>query len=58
MVYDVSDIIDTYVLRRMMDMDLGLATAAGMFKSVVGLVLIVGANSIAKKMSGGEQGIW
>jgi putative aldouronate transport system permease protein len=58
MVYDVSDIIDTYVLRRMMDMDLGLATAAGMFKSVVGLVLIVGANSIAKKMSGGEQGVW
>lgn len=58
MVYDVSDIIDTYVLRRMMDMDLGLATAAGMFKSVVGLILIVGANAIAKKMSGGEQGVW
>jgi len=58
MVYDVSDIVDTYVLRRMMDMDLGLATAAGMFKSVVGLILIVGANSIAKKMSGGEQGVW
>ncbi len=58
MVYDVSDIIDTYVLRRMMDMDLGLATAAGMFKSVVGLILIVGANAVAKKMSGGEQGVW
>lgn len=58
MVYDVSDIIDTYVLRRMMDMDLGLATAAGMFKSVVGLILIVGANAIAKKISGGEQGVW
>lgn len=58
MVYDVSDIVDTYVLRRMMDMDLGLATAAGMFKSVVGLILIVGANSIAKRMSGGEQGVW
>lgn len=58
MVYDVSDIIDTYVLRRMMDMDLGLATAAGMFKSVVGLILIVGANAVAKKLSGGEQGVW
>jgi len=58
MVYDVADIIDTYVLRRMTSMDFSLATAAGMFKSVVGLILIVTTNAIAKRASGGEQGVW
>jgi len=58
MVYDVADIIDTYVLRRMMGLDLSLATAAGMFKGVVGLVLVVGSNSLARKLSHGEQGVW
>lgn len=57
-VYDVSDIIDTYVLRRLQTMDFSLATAAGMFKSVVGLILIVLVNSIARRASGGEQGVW
>jgi putative aldouronate transport system permease protein len=58
MVYDVADIIDTYVLRRMMDLDFGLAAAAGMFKSVVGLVLIVMANSVVGKLTHGEEGIY
>jgi putative aldouronate transport system permease protein len=58
MVYGTADIIDTYVLRRMIGMDMGLATAAGMFKSVVGLVLVVGVNAIARKLSKGEQGVW
>ena len=58
MVYQTSDIIDTYVLRRMVTMDYGLATAAGLFKGVVGLLLIVGSNKLANRMSGGEQGLW
>ncbi len=58
MVYDVADIVDTYVLRRMMGLDLSLATAAGMFKGVVGLVLVIGSNYFARKISGGEQGVW
>ena len=58
MVYQASDIIDTYALRRMMGLDLGLATAAGMFKSVVGLALVVGANSLARRLTKGEQGVW
>ena len=58
MVYDVADIVDTYVLRRMMGLDLSLATAAGMFKGVVGLVLVVGSNVAARKLSKGEQGVW
>ena len=58
MVYDVSDVIDTYVLRRLQTMDFGLATAAGLFKSVVGLSLVVAVNAIAKRVSGGDQGVW
>ena len=57
-VYDVSDILDTYVLRRLISLDYGLATAAGLFKSLVGMFLIIGANALAKAMSKGEQGVW
>ncbi|MDE0965121.1 MAG: ABC transporter permease subunit [Candidatus Latescibacteria bacterium] len=58
MVFDAADIIDTYVLRRIVLMDFGLATGAGLFKSVVGLMMVVLANSLARRVSGGEQGIW
>jgi putative aldouronate transport system permease protein len=58
LVFDVADIVDTYVLRRMFGLELSLATAAGLFKSGVGLVLVVGANALARKASGGEQGVW
>lgn len=57
-VYDVGDILDTYVLRRLISLDYGLATAAGVFKSVVGMALIIGANALAKRLSKGEQGVW
>lgn len=58
LVYDVSDILDTYVLRRLMLMDFSLAATAGFFKAVVGLCLILGANAVARKLSDGEQGLW
>lgn len=58
LVFDVADIIDTYVLRRMIGLDLSLAAAAGMFQGVVGLILVVGANFLARKISKGEQGVW
>jgi putative aldouronate transport system permease protein len=58
LVFDVADIIDTYVLRRMMALDLSLGTAAGMFQGVVGLVLVVTANYFARRLSKGEQGVW
>ncbi len=57
-VYDVADILDTYVLRQLIGMDYGLATAAGVFKSFVGMGLVIGANALAKKISKGEQGGW
>ena len=58
LVYDVSDILDTWILRRLQSLDFGLATAAGIFKSAVGMTLIIAANSLAKRLSGGEQGVW
>ncbi|MEI6809181.1 MAG: ABC transporter permease subunit [bacterium] len=57
-VYQGADIIDTYVLRQMIAMDFSVATAAGLFKAVVGMVLIVGANSVANRVTRGEQGLW
>ena len=57
-VYETSDILDTYVLRRLVTMDYGLGTAAGLLKSVFGLMLVVAANSIANRISGGEHGVW
>lgn len=58
LVYDVADIVDTYVLRRLFGLEFSLATAAGLFQSGVGLILVVGANHISRKISGGEQGVW
>ena len=58
MVYDYADILDTYVLRKLLSLEFGLGTAAGMFKAVVGMLLIVISNFVAKKISGGEQGVW
>jgi len=54
-VYRVADIIDTYVYRiGIVDAQYGFATAAGLFKSVVALVLVVSCNWITKK-SGQES---
>lgn len=58
LVYDVADIVDTYVLRLAFNLQLGLSTGADLFKSAVGLVLLVSANHIARRVSGGEHGIF
>lgn len=58
-VYDVADIIDTYVYRLgLKSMEYSLSTAAGLFKSLIGLVLIVGVNSIVRKVGGKENALW
>ncbi|MGG1555854.1 ABC transporter permease [Paenibacillus ferrarius] len=57
LVSEYSDVISTYVYRIGIGSgDFSQATAVGLFQSVVGLVFLVGANYIAKKI--GEQGIW
>lgn len=52
-VLDVGDIIDTWVYRQgILDFQFGLATAVGLFKGVIGLVLITLSNRFAKKIAG------
>ena len=54
LVQSVSQTIDIYVLKYgISHADYSLGTAAGIFKSLVSLILIVAANQIAKKM--GEE---
>jgi len=56
-VYEVGDIIDTWVFRRgLEELEFSVAAATGFFKSVIGFVLVLGANRLARKWSG--SGIW
>lgn len=52
-VYSVGDIIDTWVYRQgILEFQFSLATAVGLFKGVIGLVLIVASNKIARRLAG------
>jgi putative aldouronate transport system permease protein len=52
-VYSVSDILDTWIYRSgVLDFQLSLASAVGLFKGVIGLLLIVTANRLAKRAAG------
>lgn len=56
-VYGVADIIDTYVYRiGLQEGKFELASAVGLFKSVINFVLIVGANKFARMF--GEEGVY
>ncbi|MCQ6557228.1 ABC transporter permease [Paenibacillus mendelii] len=56
-VYEVGDIIDTWVFRRgLEELEFSIAIATNLFKSVIGFILIIGANKVAKKLGG--SGIW
>jgi putative aldouronate transport system permease protein len=58
-VYDVGDIIDTYVYRvGLVGMDYSFATAVGLFKGVVGFTLVLVFNTYARKASNGRYGLW
>jgi len=52
MVYDVGDIIETYVYRiGLQDGNYSLATATGLFQSGLGVILMLAVNRISKKMA-------
>ncbi|MGG1513840.1 sugar ABC transporter permease [Paenibacillus oryzisoli] len=56
-VAQVADVFDTYVYRVGIQQGrFSYATVAGLFKSVVGLILVVSANRVAKKF--GEEGLY
>lgn len=56
-VYETADIIETYVMRALTKMDYGVGTAAGLFKSVIGMLLVITTNHISSKLSDNELGI-
>ncbi|MEC0271372.1 ABC transporter permease [Paenibacillus anseongense] len=56
-VADVAEVFDTYVFRvGIKQGDFSYSTAVGLFKSIVGLVLVIGANKLSKKF--GEEGVY
>lgn len=56
-VYQVADIVDTYVYREgLLQMQYSFAAAIGMFKNIVGMTLILVSNYIVKKMD--QPGLW
>lgn len=57
MVYEVSDIVDTFVIRALNQMNYGVGTAAELFKSVIGMVLVLITNKITTKLSDDSLGI-
>ncbi|MGO4548196.1 ABC transporter permease [Paenibacillus sp. 2TAB23] len=57
MVYEVGDVIETYVYRvGIQQAKFSFTTAVGLFKAVIGLILVILANKGAKKL--GQEGIW
>jgi putative aldouronate transport system permease protein len=56
-VSSVADVFDTYVYRvGIQQGDFSYSTAVGVFKSVVGVLLVIGANKLAKQF--GEEGVY
>ncbi len=50
--YSTTDVIDTYVYRSLMTMpDMGMTTAASLYQSVVGFVLVMLSNLVIRKIS-------
>lgn len=51
LLYPVTDVIDTYVYRALMDLnDVGMSSAVGLIQSAVGLILVLVTNGIVKKI--------
>lgn len=56
-VYEVADVFGTFVYRvGITQGEYSFTTAVGLFKGVIGLILVVGANKLSKKI--GESGVW
>lgn len=54
---EYADVFDTYIYTRgIVNGQYSFSSAAGMFKSVVGMILVLGSNKISKMC--GEAGIY
>ena len=55
-VYEVADIIDTWVYRTGLEqLNYSTATAVGLFKSIIGTILVITVNSIARRW---DEALW
>lgn len=55
--YETADIISTYVYRRgILNNDFSYATSVGLFQSVIGVILLLAANKVSKKLS--DTSLW
>ena len=55
--YETADIISTYVYRKgLIERNYSFSTAVGLFNSIISFILLVGANSLSKRM--GEGSLW
>ena len=51
LLYDVTNTIDTYVYRGLLKLnDVGRASAAGFYQSIVGFVIVLGANFAVRRI--------
>ncbi|MNZ53316.1 hypothetical protein D3C78_711900 [compost metagenome] len=52
MLYNTTDILDTYVYRSLkVTFDIGMSTAAGLYQSLFGFILIMTVNYIIRKIN-------
>ena len=51
LLFETTDIINTYTYRALLNGDLAKSAAVGLFQSIVGLVLVVSTNAIVRKVS-------
>ncbi|MGO4270863.1 sugar ABC transporter permease, partial [Paenibacillus sp. TAF58] len=50
--YSTTQTIDTYVYRALMQVnDIGMSAAAGLYQSLVGLILVLAANGIVRRVN-------
>ena len=49
--FNVTNTIDTYVYRGLLELgDMSMSSAAGLYQSIVGFILVLGANMLVKKI--------
>lgn len=52
MLYETSDVIDTFVYRALINLnDIGMSSAAALVQSVVGFLMVLGSNALVRKIS-------
>ena len=57
LVYEVADVIDTYIYRSgILEGNYSYSAAVGLFKNVGGLILVLGVNAVVRRFS--EYGLW